>query len=239
MTARLEGVMFDFSGTLMRVEPTEDWLRVTLREAGISVESVQLQRLSERLEYFGALPGGVSPQHLPGHVAESWASRDLDPTRHRAAYTALMREAQLPWGEEILDSLYARHMTPAAWKPYPDTKAVLKALKRKGIRIAVISNIGWDLRPVLKAHDLDSFVDVFVLSYEHGRQKPDRELFQIACDGLGLAPDRVAMVGDDEQADGGATVLGCPVHFVEHRPADTRPDGLGPVLDLFGRAGAG
>ncbi len=237
MTAGLGGVMFDFSGTLMRVEPTADWLRCILRAAGISFEPRQVQQLSERLEYFGALPGGVTPQSIPSHVQSSWARRDLDPVHHRTAYIALMREADLPWDEAILHSLYERHMTPAAWNPYPDTRTVLQQLKRRGVRAALISNIGWDLRPVLKAHDLDSLIDVVVLSYEHGVQKPDRELFEIACQGLNLPPSQVLMVGDDEHADGGAQDLGCPVHYVQHRPTSARPDGLLPVLNLVGHDG--
>lgn len=237
MTAGLGGVMFDFSGTLMRIEPTADWLRCTLRATGIPFEPEQVRQLSERLEYFGALPGGVTPQYIPSHVHSSWVSRDLDPVHHRTAYIALMREAKLPWGEAILHSLYERHMTPAAWNPYPDTRTVLQELKRRGVRVALISNIGWDLRPVLKAHDLDSLVDVVVLSYEHGVQKPDRELFEIACQGLNLPPSQVLMVGDDEHADGGAEYLGCPVHYVQHRPTSARPNGLLPVLDLIDHDG--
>lgn len=42
------------------------------------------------------------------------------------------------------------------------------------------------------------------------------------------------MVGDDRRADGGAAAVGCAVHFVEHLPADSRPDGLRGVLDLLG-----
>lgn len=39
---------------------------------------------------------------------------------------------------------------------------------------------------------------------------------------------------DNRAADGGATALGCRVHFVDHLPASLRPDALLPVLDLVG-----
>jgi hypothetical protein len=45
------------------------------------------------------------------------------------------------------------------------------------------------------------------------------------------------MVGDSRSADGGAAALGCRVHFVDHLPADQRPNGLLPVLDLVGTPG--
>jgi putative hydrolase of the HAD superfamily len=124
-------------------------------------------------------------------------------------------------------------MTPAAWRPYPDAGAVLEELRRRGLAVGVISNIGWDLRPVFRAHGLDTAVDAFVLSYEHGIQKPDPALFRIACDALGQDPRDILMVGDDRRADGGAAALGCAVHYVEHLPVDRRPDGLRPVLALL------
>jgi putative hydrolase of the HAD superfamily len=180
---------------------------------------------------------------VPERLEQLWRDRDLSAEHHRAAYTGLAREAELPWEDPhdvlnaldvLYEALYARHMEPAAWAPYPDTAEVLGELHGRGIPVAVVSNIGWDLRPVFREHGLDRFVDVFVLSFEHRVQKPDPRLFRIACEGLGLAPETVAMVGDDRHADAGAAALGCPVHLVDHLPVDRRPDGLRPVLGAFG-----
>jgi FMN phosphatase YigB (HAD superfamily) len=109
---------------------------------------------------------------------------------------------------------------------------VLRTLRERGIGVGVVSNIGWDLRPVFRDHGLDPYVDAYVLSYEHGVQKPDPRLFAAACEELGADPRNALMVGDDRRADGGAAVLGCAVHFVDHLPVTERPDGLLPVLDL-------
>ncbi|MFD3455577.1 HAD family hydrolase [Streptomyces sp. NPDC058691] len=229
----IKGFMFDFSGTLLRVEPTESWLRAVVSERGIPLGEGELTAYAERLERVGALPGGIAPERVPDHLAEVWGERDLSADHHRAAYTGLAREAGLPW-DGIHDALYERHMRPEAWAPYPDTAQVLRELRRRGVPVAVVSNIGWDLRPVFRAHGLDGLVDVFVLSYEHGVQKPDPRLFETACEALGLPPERVAMVGDDRRADGGAAALGCTVHLVDHLPVERRPAGLLPVLELTG-----
>jgi putative hydrolase of the HAD superfamily len=231
-----KGCMFDFSGTLLRIEPAESWLLSVLDEAGITLPDDELASYAEKLSRTGGQPGGAPPEVVPAGLEPLWRERDLSAEHHRAAFTGLARLAELPW-EELYDALYDRHMTPAAWAPYPDTAKVLEELRERGIRVAVVSNIGWDLRPVFRKHGLDAYVDAFVLSYEHGIQKPDPRLFRIACDALGLEPEAVAMVGDDRRADGGAAVLGCPVHFVEHLPVELRPEGLLPVLGTFGRAG--
>lgn len=154
------------------------------------------------------------------------------------------RASGLPW--DIHDVLYDRHMSPAAWRPYPDAAEVLAELRARGVPVAVVSNIGWDLRPVFAAHGLAELVDAFVLSYEFGRQKPDPAIFLAACEALGVAPQDTLMVGDDREADGGAAALGCPVHFVDHlltayhrRAArGARPAGLTSPRDAAG-AGPG
>ena len=229
----IHGVLFDFSGTLMRIEPAVSWLRAALRRTGVSLPEAEVPRLAAALEEAGALPGGSRPRRVPPELAELWRERDRDGSRHRELYTALARQVPLP-EEALYDALYDRHMEPGAWQPYPDALPVLRALRERGTSIGLISNIGWDLRPVLRAHGMLPLLDTCVLSFEHGTQKPDPRLFRTACAGLGLAPEHVLMVGDDKHADGGATALGCAVHLVPHLPVGERPDGLRPVLDLVG-----
>jgi putative hydrolase of the HAD superfamily len=230
----MAAVLFDFSGTLFRIESTESWLRAGLDAAELSLSEGELIRTAEELERVGALPGGVAPGvPIPDEVAAVWGVRDESAALHRAAYTGLSRQVPLP-DPALHDALYDRHMSPAAWQPYPDAVEVLRALRERGIRVGVVSNIGWDLRPVFRAHGLDPYVDAYVLSYEHGIQKPDPRLFRTACTALGVEPGDVLMVGDDRRADGGAAALGCGVHFVDHLPVARRPDGLRPVLDLVG-----
>ncbi|MEH0542151.1 HAD-IA family hydrolase [Streptomyces sp. B21-105] len=226
-------VLFDFSGTLFRIESTERWLRAVLDAAGIALAAPELAEKARALEAAGALPGGAAPVRLPEELAEVWRVRDQSSELHRAAYTGLSRQVSLP-DPALHDALYERHMSPAAWSPYPDALEVLTGLRERGFRVGVVSNIGWDLRPVFRAHGLDGYVDAYVLSYEHGVQKPDPRLFTVACAALDADPRNTLMVGDDRRADGGAAALGCTVHFVDHLPAADRPDGLRPVLDLVG-----
>jgi HAD superfamily hydrolase (TIGR01493 family) len=233
----IESVLFDFSGTLFRIESTQRWLTSVLDETGPAPAAAEIARLAHELERAGALPGGAAPQAVPAHLAQLWATRDETAERHRGAYTGLARQVELP-DPRLYDALYDRHTSPDMWRPYPDAAEVLEGLQRRGVRVGVISNIGWDPRPVFRAHGLDAAVDAYVLSYEHGIQKPDPALFRIACDALGTDPHDVLMVGDDRTADAGAAAIGCAVHFVDHLPVDHRPDGLRPLLARLDEAGA-
>ncbi len=231
----MAAVLFDFSGTLFRIESTDSCLRAVLAGSGLALPEPELAATALALDAAGALPGGAFPQRLPQELASVWEIRDQSAELHRAAYTGLARQVPLP-DPALYEALYDRHMDPAAWAPYPDTVEVLRGLRERGISVGVVSNIGWDLRPIFRTHGVDPYVDAYVLSYEHGIQKPDPRLFKVACDELAVAPREVLMVGDDRRADGGAAALGCAVHFVDHLPVAARPDGLRPVLDLAGRA---
>lgn len=237
----IKAVMFDFSGTLFRIEPCERWLRGALAAEGIEVADDEVTKYARELERVGAQPGGPLPEALPAGLVEVWETRDLTAERHREAYTGLSRSAGLPW--DVHDALYERHRTPAAWQPYPDTARVLAGLRERGVPVAVVSNIGWDLRPIFRVHGVADEVDAFVLSYEHEVQKPDPRLFQVALDALGVSGDEVRdtlMVGDSPAADGGAAALGCRVLLVDPSPVADRPDALLAVLaDLDGSDGGG
>ncbi|MDB1089689.1 HAD-IA family hydrolase [Streptomyces sp. ACA25] len=227
----ITGVLFDFSGTLFRVEPAECWLRAVLAEAGIAVPEGELLHWADRLERAGALPGGAEPAAVPDRLRRLWEHRDESAGLHRSAYTTLSRETGLPW--DLHEALYARSSTPEAWSPYPDAAEVLSLLKQRGLRVGVLSNIGWDLRPLFRAHGFAPFVDSYVLSFEHGIQKPDPTLFRIACDKLNTAPGDTLMVGDSRRADGGAQAIGCAFLQVPHLPVTERPDALRSVLGLL------
>jgi hypothetical protein len=64
-------------------------------------------------------------------------------------------------------------MGTAAGPVYPDVAHVLAAMRDRGTKIAVVSDIHFDIRPDCVAQGIDRFVDVYVLSYEVAAQKPD------------------------------------------------------------------
>jgi HAD superfamily hydrolase (TIGR01509 family) len=229
----ITAVMFDFSQTLFRSESTGPWLDAGLTRMGLELSEPEHDALVERLLETGAMPGGPEPRRLPEELRELWERRDLDEASHRAAYEGLALAADLP-DPALARVLYDRHMEPAAWLPYPDAEATLKELRGRGIPVAVVSNIGWDPRPLFVHFGLDELIGVYVLSYEHGAKKPDPVLFEIALTALGRPGAQTLMVGDNPSADGGAVALGCTFHHVAPVPVDERPDALAAVLGMLG-----
>lgn len=129
----IKAVLFDFSGTLFRAEPTESWLRAVLKDADLTLPERELTEAAGALETVGAMPGsGVAPR-LPKGSEELWRRRDESAEQHRAMYTAISRQVRLP-DPRLHDALYDRHMLPAAWGPYPDAAEVLGTLRERGSR---------------------------------------------------------------------------------------------------------
>ena len=91
--------------------------------------------------------------------------RDLDPHRHREVFSATV--GRVPAVDPALaDALYAT--APDVWEPYDDTLPVLEVLRRNGIRVAVLSNVGYDLRPVVERTGIAPLLDGLVMSQALG-----------------------------------------------------------------------
>ena len=212
----VRAALFDFSGTLFRLEEDDSWftgMAVDDKAVDGHVQAELMRRLTA--------PTGRSVQMGPEeyHV---WCNRDLAPHLHREAYLHVLRESGM--SDHHAESLYQRVITPACWTPYPDTTEVLRRLSALGIRTAVVSNIAFDFRSAFDA--IGARVDEFVLSFEVGAVKPDPAIFNIALRRLGVSADEAVMVGDSEEADGGAAALGCGFVLVDPLPTRERPDGL-------------
>lgn len=210
------GVLFDFSGTLFHIESAEDAVRAALGPDLVS-RAADLARL-------GAINGSTASTGMPPHLQDVWQRRDLSPQAHRAAYSGLARHAGL--SDEQADALYERGIQAAAWRPYPDTVEVLARLRAVQIPVAIVSNIGWDPRPVLDAHRVTRLIDVLVLSDERGVTKPDPAIFRQACAEIGRSPANCVMIGDNAEHDGAAIAIGVGFVLVPADPARRRDDEL-------------
>ena len=226
----VEAVLFDFHGTLAQVEEPVAWVTAAAAACGAELDRGRATVLADRLVTAGRA-GGPPPYRVPPHLAEHWADRDLYEHSHRAAYTGLA-ETVASDVEGLADALYDRLLGPAGWLPYADTEPTLRTLHEAGVRVAVVSNIGFDIRPHFAAWGLDALVDAYVLSYEVGRCKPDPAIFLRACGMVGAEPERTLMVGDSP-ADAGAVAAGCAA-LVLPAAEPGRPNGLGATLALAG-----
>jgi HAD superfamily hydrolase (TIGR01509 family) len=224
----LEAVLFDFHGTLAQVEDPVEWVTAAAEECGVTLERGRATVLADRLVTAGRA-GGPLPSRVPPHLAESFADRDLYEHAHRATYIGLA--ATVAAGVDgFEEALYGRLLRPDGWVLYADTAGTLTALKEAGVPVAVVSNVGFDIRPLFDAWGFAGLVDAYVLSYEVGRTKPDPAIFLRACGALGVEPERALMVGDTP-ADAGAVRAGLAA-LVLPAADPGKSNGLAAVLNL-------
>ncbi|HUQ42621.1 MAG TPA: HAD-IA family hydrolase [Candidatus Limnocylindrales bacterium] len=219
---RIDAVLFDWGDTLFESPHAPSVILETARARGVTMDA----RAAEEMWRSLWDASKTAEEHAKG--------RDLSREAHRRVWVELFarENASIPG---IDRALYDGVMDPTGWKPYLDSAPTLRALRDRGLRIGIVSNHAFDLRPFFKTHGLDRFIDGYVLSYEVGAAKPSARIFAEATRMLGIAAQNTLMVGDDAVSDGGAAAAGMQVYILppyEHGAAR----GLGHVVELVDRS---
>jgi HAD superfamily hydrolase (TIGR01509 family) len=197
----IRGVVFDFHHTLAHAGDPVVWLAEAwsdLGRDGDPVTTLGRDTHSEAVAFLDQL-------WEQARVHDPESERDLDSSRHREVFDRVIATA--PGIDlELADALYA--IMHRQWDVYEDVLPVLQALRDKGIRVAMLSNVGFDLSPTLERTGVAALIDGAVMSYAVGVVKPDPGIFQRALEILALPASEVLMVGDAWRDDGGAAALG-------------------------------
>ena len=103
-------------------------------------------------------------------------------------------------------------------KPYPNVKPTLKKLKKKGLKLGVVTDApvykAWKR---LNAMGLDDIFDVVIAFEDTKRQKPHKMPFKLALKKLRLKPKQVLFVGDWPERDiKGAKKVGMKTVFATY-----------------------
>jgi len=172
----IKAVLFDMYGTLLFEEGgLELRYREMARLVGLDAESfIQARDRSMHATMIGAIPDGVERARI--------ILRDMgfEPTEQQVFDLAKAEETvRIP----------AVHL-------YPATIPTLRALRKAGYRLGLISDCTYLWRPILLRLGLDSRFDAITLSCEAGLTKPDPSMYLTTCDLLGVKPEECVFVGD-------------------------------------------
>jgi HAD superfamily hydrolase (TIGR01509 family) len=115
----------------------------------------------------------------------------------------------------------------------PGARPLLQFLRRRGMRLGVLSNAASPYREPLVGLGLAELFDAAVFSCDEGTRKPDRRLFATVCERLGVAPAEAVMVGDslvnDVRAAADAGLQAILVRH-SHTAAAKRPEPAAQVV---------
>ena len=133
-----------------------------------------------------------------------------------------------------------------------DAESVLRAIKQRGLRTALISDCTHELPAFLPSLPIAPLLDVNVFSVEVGRCKPDPLIYLEACWRMQVAPEECLYIGDggSRELTGAAAVGMTAVRLAapdlsDHLVFDADEDFVGPsvpsltaVLSLLDRVPA-
>jgi FMN phosphatase YigB (HAD superfamily) len=194
----LRALLIDFAGTLFLPLDGKQWLTAAVREARVSFSAQDHSRLAGLLDIsFGRV-------QVPG--------RDLSPIAHRRSMLPALES--LVGNGTLATALYDLQLTGEFWHLRSGARELVCRARKKELRIIVVSNVAWDIRPLFAGVGLLDQIHGFALSYEVGAEKPDKLIFERALDMACCAPSEALFIGDGPGTDSGALDLGMPVILV-------------------------
>ena len=159
----------------------------------------------------------------------------------RAFFLGMLEAAHIPNEVAVraFDDVRDYHRTEHLWnRALPGMPEALGELAARGYRLAVVSNSDGRADALLARLGLAKSFEFVVDSHDVGVEKPSPRIFEIACERLGLPPERCAYVGDVMAFDvEGARAAGLvPVLFDAYGSYEAGPNharGPAELLALF------
>jgi putative hydrolase of the HAD superfamily len=226
----IRAIAFDVNGTLVQIL-TEDHSPQVFRAAGhfLTYQGIDLRRHEVQDLYFQHLKEQQrsSPEAHPEYDAAKIWQAIID--EHQTDFTrALPAEklAQLP----LFLAEMTRGIARRRLRLFPHVRSVLAVLQSRFPLALVTDAQSAYARGELHRVGLLDYFDPIVVSGDHGFRKPDRRLFQLALDGLGVPAAQTLYIGNDMHRDVfGAREAGMPTVLFDSDQGtkhfrDTAPD---------------
>ena len=152
---------------------------------------------------------------------------------------ATLREAGVRDDPALVGDLVAleRGFLTGGVHVYEDALPVLRELRARGVRTAVVSNCSHSTRPIVDRLELERETDAVVLSFEVRVAKPDPGIYLAALDRLGAEPAGSVFVDDQSSFCDGAAELGMATLLIQREGAApdegrSEPGGHEVIRDL-------
>ncbi len=114
----------------------------------------------------------------------------------------LKKESKVHWDKKRREMVLA---TFKQWRDaqayYPSTKKVLIELRKRGYKLAIVSNNNNFCEDVIYRLKLEKLVDVIILSHKVGLRKPDPKIYKKCIQELNVKMNEGVFVGDDLEKD--------------------------------------
>ena len=197
----IRAVAFDVNGTLVRIL-TDDGMEQIFRSIAhfLTYQGIDLHRHQVRDLYFEQMKEQqqASPEEHPEFDAVGIWRSILQ--AHLTEFTRALPAEKLEQMPIFLAEMY-RGISRCRLRLYPHVLEVLDVLRERYPLAVVTDAQSAYARAELHKVGLLDYFDPIVVSGDHGYRKPDRRLFQLALDGMGVAAEHALYVGNDMHRD--------------------------------------
>ena len=196
-------ITFDFYNTLVKFwPPLEEIQQVACRKMGLNVSREAIRR------------GYAKADILFNRANEEEPLSFRSPERRLeffAEYEQIILEtAGVPVTAELAQQVWGLAIAvPKEFTTFDDTMPALEALRERGYRLGIITNLRADLEPLIRKAGLEDFLEFAVNSTQAGVEKPHPPIFEEALRRAAVEPGEVLHVGDQVRSDvAGARSMG-------------------------------
>ncbi|HEU4562220.1 MAG TPA: HAD-IA family hydrolase [Longimicrobium sp.] len=200
----MKAVIFDVGNTLLWLD--HPFVLEVLREHGIESNEDDL------------LAAQYGAKLLMDELVRRGDAGD-DASRGRIFFSEVFRQLGVPAEAfpVITRRLFTRHAERNLWCSLQEgTHDVLHELKRRGYRLAVISNADGRVEALLDSLGLLSHFEFVIDSGSVGVEKPDPRIFRMALERMGVQPHEAVYVGDVYEIDVvGARAAGMRAYLID------------------------
>jgi len=103
--------------------------------------------------------------------------------------------------DRLSEHLYEGFTRAESYRLFADARPALRAARRRGLRVGVVSNWESWLGRLLADLKIDHLLDFVVVSGVCGYEKPDPRIYRCALEAAGVPPDEMLHIGDSVHAD--------------------------------------
>jgi 2-haloalkanoic acid dehalogenase type II len=231
----VRAVLFDFAGTLFSARDLRD---VHLGQLRAVADAVGVDPTDEELR--AAYREGMGVGYRAVATRPSYLHRELFARSYAATAEALGGSLDAAACDALVDRQYAA--TLEATRLRPDCLDTLGALRARGLRTQIVSNIDDEqLDGLVERLGLRAVLDTWTSSESAKSCKPDPRIYQVALDAAGCDATAALFVGDTVDHDiAGPRSLGMRTALLiadarpgaPHGDADFVIERLGQVVDL-------
>ena len=185
----MKAIIFDAGNTLIWLD--HDFIVELLREHGVEADAGRI----------------IAAEYEAKRVLDDMVRAGragTDESRGQVYFREIFRQVGVPGDAfaPLAKRLWARHAEHNLWGGVRErTAETLEELRRRGLRLGVISNADGRVDALLEAVGLRPHFDFVIDSALVGMEKPDPRIFRMGLERLGVEPEEAVYVGDIYEID--------------------------------------